>query len=75
MTHTDAMKHLLSRYTGKFEGQWGIVNVDTFTQEDFDAWECLREHVDVIKEIDDKFSNCDHGDEDDGDEDEIVGMI
>jgi hypothetical protein len=71
MTHNDAMKHLVSRYTGKYEGKWGVITSNVLTQEDFDAWECLREHVDVIKEIDAKFDNIDEIDDEDG----IVGMI
>jgi hypothetical protein len=72
MTHDDAMKHLVTRYTAKYEGKWGITSPTVLTQEDFEAWECLREHVDVIKEIDAKFSHIDKFDDD---EDGIVGMI
>jgi hypothetical protein len=71
MTYNDAMKHLVSRYTGKYEGKWGIVTPTILTPEDFEAWECLRAHVDVIKEVDAKFAHIDETDDDDG----IIGMI
>jgi len=75
MTHNDAMKHLVSRYTGKYEGKWGVVTSNVTTQEDLEAWECLRERVEQIKEIDDKFAACRKYAEEDEDEDGIVGMI
>lgn len=71
MKHNDAFRHLVSRYTAKYEGKWGIVTPTVLTPEDFEAWECLREHVEVIKEVDAKFAHIDQDD----DEDEIVGMI
>ena len=75
MTHDDAMTHLVTRYTAKYEGKWGITSPTVLTQEDFEAWESIRERVEQIKEIDDKFAACRKYAEEDEDEDGIVGMI
>jgi hypothetical protein len=47
----DALKHLVSRHTAKFEGKWGIATPAVITSDDFDAWERVRREVEENKAL------------------------